>query len=95
MIICMDKMYRDAVAAEAAAATVPTKENRGKKKDSRDTGKESGKRTSSECNALVDDLPESSNSKRSKVTAPQVKKVPAGLAAIDGTFTISATLYDK
>ena len=70
-IICMDKMYRDAVAAKAAAAAVPTKENRGKKKDSKDTGKESEKRISSEYAAPVDDLPESSNSKRSKITAPK------------------------
>ena len=94
-IICMDKMYWDAVAAEAMPATVPAKENRGKKKDSRDTGKESGKRASSECTVPVDDLPESSNSKRSKVAAPHVKKLPAGLAGVDGTFTINATLYDK
>ena len=94
-IICMDKMYRDAVAAEAAAAVVPAKEDRGKKKGSKDTGKESGKRTSSECAAPVDNLLESSNSKRSKVTAPQVKKVPARLAGVDGTFSINATLDDK
>ena len=30
-IICMDKMYRDAVAVEAAAMTVPAKESKGKK----------------------------------------------------------------
>jgi hypothetical protein len=94
-IICVDKMYRDTVAAEAAAAVVPTKENRGKKKDSKGSGKEFGKRASSECAAPVDDLTESSNSKRSKVAAPQRKKVPAGLAGVDGTFTISATLDDK
>ena len=94
-IICVDNIYRDAVVAEEAAAAVPAKENRGKKKDSKDAGKESGKRTSSECAAPIDDLPESSNSKRSKVTAPQVKKVPARLAGVDGTFTISATLDDK
>ena len=88
-------MYRDAVAAEATAAAVPAKENNGKKKDSRDTSKESGKHTSSEWDAPVDDLSESSNSKRSKVAAPQVKKVPVGLAGVDGTFTISATLDDK
>ena len=76
-------------------AAVPTKEDRGKKKDNKDTGKESGKRTSLEYAAPVDDLPESSNSKRSKVTAPQVKKVPAGLAGVGGTFTISSTLDDK
>ena len=45
--------------------------------------------------APVDDVPECSNSKRSKVAVPQVKKVPAGLAGDDGTFTISATLDDK
>ena len=43
----------------------------------------------------VDDVPECSNSKRSKVVAPQVKKVPVGLAGVDGTFTISAALDDK
>jgi hypothetical protein len=94
-IIYVDKMYRDVVAAEAAAAAVPAKENRGKKKDSKGSGKEFGKRASPECAAPVDDLPESSNSKRSKVAAPQVKKVPARLAGVDGTFTISATLDDK
>ena len=94
-VICMDKMYRDAVAAEAAAAAAPAKESKGKKRDCRTSGKESGKLAPSECRAPVDDVPECSNSKRSKVAAPQVKKVPAGLAGIDGTFTISATLDDK
>ena len=94
-IICVDRMYRDAVAAEAAAATVPAKESKGKKRDCRTSGKESGKRAPSECMAPVDNVPECSNSKRSKVVAPQVKKVPARLAGIDGTFTISATLDDK
>ena len=70
-IICVDKMHRDAAAAEAAVAVVPAKEDRGKKKGSKDAGKASGKRTSSECAAPVEDLPESSNSKRSKVTAPK------------------------
>nr|XP_020192919.1 uncharacterized protein LOC109778754 [Aegilops tauschii subsp. strangulata] len=94
-IICVDKMYRDAVTVEAAAAAVPAKEDREKKKDSKDAGKESGKHTSSECAAPIDDLPKSSNSKKSKVTAPQVKKVPAGLAGVDCTFTTRATLDDK
>ena len=91
-IICMDKMYQDAVAAESATAAVPAMEDRGKRKGSKDASKESGKRTSSECAAP---LPESSNSNRTKVTAPQVKKVLAGLASVDGTLTISATLDDK
>ena len=94
-IICVDKMYREAVAVEATEATVPTKESKGKKKANKDANKESEKRTPSEYAAPVDDLPESSNSKRSKVTAPQVNKVPAGLVGIDGTFTINATLDDK
>ena len=88
-------MYREAVAAETAEAAAPTKESKKKKKANKDTSKESGKRTSSKCVAPVDDLPESSNSKRSKAAAPHVKKVPAGLAGADGTFTISATLDDK
>ena len=37
--ICVDQMYRDAVATEAAAAAVPAKENRGKKQGCRDSGK--------------------------------------------------------
>ena len=76
-------MYRDAVAIEAAAAMIPAKENKAKKKDSRDTSKESGKRTSPECAAPVDDWPESSNNKKSKVATPHLKKVPAGLAGVD------------
>ena len=94
-IICVDKMYRDAVGAEAAAAAAPAKESKGKKRDCRTPGKEFGKRASSECTTPVDDMPECSNSNGSKVVAPQVKKVPAGLAGVDGTFTISTTLDDK
>ena len=93
-IIYVDMMYRDAVATEAAGMTVP-KESKGKKRDCRTSGKESGKRSPSECTAPVDDVPECSNSKRSKVAAPQVKKVPARLAGVDGTSTISATLENK
>ena len=81
-IICVDKMYRDAVAAEAVAAAAPAKESKGKKRDCRDSDKESGKRAPTKCMAPVDDMPECSNSKKSKVAAPQVKKVPAGLAGV-------------
>jgi len=35
-IICMDKMYWDAVTAVATEATMPTKRSKGEKKDSRD-----------------------------------------------------------
>ena len=94
-IICVEKMYRDTVAVEAAAVEAPAKESKGKKRDCRDSSKESGKRAPTECTTPVDDVPECSNSKRSKVTAPQVKKVLAGLDRVDGTFTIIATLDDK
>ena len=94
-VVCVEKMYRDVVVAEAAATTVPAKESKGKKRDCRDPGKESGKHAPTECTTPVDDVPKCSNSKKSKVTTPQVKKVPAELASIDGTFTISATLGDK
>ena len=94
-IICVDKMYRDMVATEAATAAVAAKESKGKKHDCRASRKDSGKRAPSECTAPVDDVPECSNSKRSKVAAPQVKKVPAELVGVDGTFTISATLDEK
>ena len=94
-IICVEKVYRDAVAAEAASVAVPAKERKGKKQECKTSGKVSGKSAPSECTSLVDDMLECSNSKRSKVAAPQVKKVPAGLVGVDGTFTISATLDDK
>ena len=94
-IICMDKMYRDAVMTEDAELTTVTKESKKKKKGSKDACKESGKHTSPENVAPVDDLPESSNSKRSKAATPTMKKVPAGLAGTDSTFTISSTLNDK
>ena len=93
--IYVDKMYRDAVAIEAAEATVRAKENNNKKKANNVSSEESRKRASLECATPVDDLPKSSNNKSSKVTAPQVKKVLAGLAGVDGTFTISSILYDK
>ena len=94
-IICVDKMYRDALTAEAVVAAAPAKESKGKKKDCRTSGKESGKRAPTECTPPVNDMPECSNIKRSKVATPQVEKVPARLAGVDGTFTISATLDDK
>ena len=94
-IICIDKMYRDAVAAAAAEAVVPAKENKQGRKTGKDTGNKSGKHASRECSAPTDDLLESSTSKRSKDVAPVVKKVPAGLVCANGTFTISSTLVDK
>ena len=64
-IICVDKMYGDAIAAEAAEAAAPAKETKKGKKASTDAGEDSGKCASPECVASVDDLPESSTSTRS------------------------------
>ena len=93
-VICVDKMYRDVVAAEAAKAPAPTKKEKDKK-SGKTSGKDSGKRTSSECCAPVEDLPESSTDKKSKASLPATKKVPAREDGTDGTFTISATLDSK
>ena len=65
-------MYRDAVAAEATEATVPAKESKGKKKDWRTSGKESGNHAPSEGTTPIDDVSECSHNRRSKVAAPQV-----------------------
>jgi hypothetical protein len=94
-IICVDRMYRDAVAAEAAEVAAPAKDAKKKKEASRDAGKDSGKRASSKCAAPVEDLPESSTSKKPKVASPAVKKVPARQDGADDTFTICSTLDDK
>lgn len=88
-------MYWDVVTAKAAVVIALAKGSKGKKRDYRDFGKESGKRAPTECTAPVDDVSECSNNKRSKADVPQVKKVPAGLAGTDCTFTISATVDDK
>ena len=92
-IICLDKMYRDAIVAEAVVA--PAKERNWKNRECRDFDKESRKRAPTECTTPVDDVSECCNSKKFKVTAPEVKEILAGLAGVDGTFTISATLDDK
>ena len=94
VILCVDKMYRDAVAAEAAKAPAPAKKKESKK-SGKTSSKDSGKRTSSECCAPVENLPECSAGKRSKATAPATKKVLAREDGTDGTFTISATLDSK
>src|SRR5215216_1598107 len=78
-IICVDQMYREAVAAEAVEDTAPAKDSKRKGNADKGSGKELGKRTSSECAYPIDDMSESSNSKRPKAAAPAVKKVPAGL----------------
>ena len=90
-IICVDKMYRDAAVAEAAATAVPTEERKGKKKDCRTSGKESKKRAPTECTTPVEVFQQ----QEVQGCFSTSEKVPAGLAGVDGTFTISATLDDK
>jgi hypothetical protein len=93
-VICVDKMYRDMVAAEAAKAPGLAKKKE-KKNSGKTSSKDSGKRTSLECCAPVEDLLECSAGKKSKATALATKKVPAKEDGADGTFTISATLDSK
>ena len=78
-LICADQLYLEAIAAAAVKAPAPTAEGPGgKKKPGKTSRTHSGKRTSSECCATVEDVPESSTnkSKRSRAKPPQTKKVP-------------------
>src|SRR5215216_4630854 len=76
-LICADQLYREAVAATAAKALAPAIEAPGRKKAGKTTCTHSGKRTSSECGASVEDVPEcsTSKSKKSKAAPPETKKV--------------------
>jgi hypothetical protein len=47
-VICVDKIYRDAVAVESTKALTPAKKKKSKKLD-KTSSKNFGKRTSSEC----------------------------------------------
>ena len=97
-LICADQLYREAVAAAAAKALAPAAEApRGKKKTGETTRTHSGKRTSSECSAPIEDVPESSTgkSKKSRATPAETKKVSVREDGTGGAFTISSTLDDK
>ena len=106
-LICADQLYREAVAATAARALAPAAEALGRKKASKtpsgktSSGKtpctHSGKRTSPECCAPVEDVPESSagKSKKSKAAPPETKKVSVKEDGTGGAFTISSTLDSK
>ena len=97
-LICTDLMYREAVAAAAAKAPALAVEALGGKKTIGKTSRtHSGKRTSSECCATVEDAPSSSTGKCKKAMAapPETKKVSAKEGGAGGTFTISATLDPK
>ena len=91
-LICTDQLYREAVAAPVAKALAPAAEAPGGKKAGKPSSTHSGKRTSSECCAPIEDVPESSTgkSKKSKAAPPETKKVPAKEDGMGGTFTISS-----
>ena len=99
-LICADQLYQQAVAAAATAkALAPTAgaSGRQKKKTGETSGTHSGKRTSSECCATVEDVPESSTgkSKKSRAAPPETKKVSVREDGTGGAFTISSTLDSK
>ena len=97
-LICADQLYREAVAAAAAKALAPAAEAPGgKKKPGKTSRTHSGKRTSSECCATVEDVPESSTgkSKKSRAAPPETKKVSVKEDGTGGAFTISSTLDSK
>ena len=79
-LICAEQLYQQAVAAAATAkalAPAAGAPRRKKKKTGETSGTHSGKRTSSECSAPVEDVPESSTSRNKKfrATPPGTKKV--------------------
>ena len=82
-LICANQLYREAVAATAAKALAPaTEAPGGKKKTGRTSRTHSDKRTSSECCATGEGVPESSTgkSKKSRAAPPETKKVREGLS---------------
>ena len=99
-LICADQLYQQAVAAATTAkalAPVAGAPGRQNKKTGETSGTHSGKRTSSECSAPVEDVPESSadRNKKSRATPPGTKKVSVKEDGTGGAFTISSTLDDK
>ena len=97
-IICTNKIYREATAAadhKPLAAEAPG--GKKKTKSGKSSDAHSGKRTSSECCATVEDAPSRSTGKCKKAMAapPKTKKVSAKEDGTGGTFTISATLDPK
>ena len=97
-LICANQLYREAVAAAAAKAPAPAAEGPGgKKKPGKTSRTHSGKRTSSECCATIEDVPESSTGKSKKFRAepPQTKKVSTREDGMGGAFTIGSTLDSK
>ena len=97
-LICTDKIYQEAAAA-ADRKTLAAEAPGGKKKtkSGKSSDAHSGKRTSSECCATVEDGPSSSTGKckKAKTASPETKKVSTKEDGTGGTFTISATLDPK
>ena len=97
-LICVDQLYREAVVVPAAKALAPAAEAPGgKKKTGKTSCTHSGKRTSLECCAPIEDVPEISTgkSKKSRAAPPETKKVPVKEDGTGGAFTISSTLDSK
>ena len=79
-LFCADQLYQQAFTASATAkalAPATGAPGRQKKKTGETSGTHSGKRTSSECSAPVENVPESSadRNKKSRATPPGTKKV--------------------
>ena len=97
-LICADQLYGEAIATAVVKAPAPAAEGPGgKKKPGKTSRTHSGKRTSSECCATVEDVPESSTGKckKSRAKPPQTKKVPVREDGTGGAFTIGSTLDSK
>ena len=97
-LICADKIYREAAAAtDRKSLAVEAPGAKKKIKSGKSSDAHSGKRTSSECCATVEDAPSSSTGKCKKtmVAPPETKNVSAKEDGTGGTFTISATLDPK
>ena len=97
-MICPNLLYREAVAAAAAKALAPAAEAPGgKKKTGKSSRTHSSKRTSSDCCATVEDMPESSTGKgkKSRAEPPQTKKVSVREDGTGGSFTMDSTLDSK
>ena len=96
-LICADQLYWEAAAVTAAKALAPAAGVPREKKTGMTSRTHSGKRTSSECCATVEDAPSSSTGKCKKTMAapPETKTVSAKKDGTGGTFTISATLDPK
>ena len=93
-----NKIYREAAAgADRKSLAVEAPGVKKKTKSGKSSDAHSGKRTSSECCAAVEDAPSSSTGKCKKMMAapPETKKVSAKEDGTGGTFTISATLDPK